>query len=318
MKSWLAGAIALLGVAGCRLDGKRSRRKRKQGQDLTDLLFAGDDLFENDGPPGGDDASLSWAEEASDAPWAAWDSDAWREDSACRTTGVGHDRAVTVVNLARRANSVAFTPSAAKPLTRRKARAGAVNARPRHLGRWWLAGCLSLAALLLGGANFGSASAPSRRETGVASRRPASKSIETICVGQRVVTQDAGNWPARHAAPPSTRQTWKKLVLLAETHWARRHARRHQRRNAPTARVDQAARRSHRRDRPACRSIWSRWACRATLTRRSIAVEHCPEISDGPGRVVLTHGQPPEQVRLRANDQGRRWPQRNCPHHRLP
>ena len=61
----------------------------------------------------------------------------------------------------------------------------------RAFGRWRLAGCLLLAALLVGGANFGSASAPARRAIAVASHRQASKSIETICVGQRVVTQDA-------------------------------------------------------------------------------------------------------------------------------
>ena len=73
----------------------------------------------------------------------------------------------------------------------KKARGAIPGRQVRAFGRWRLAGCLLLAALLVGGANFGSASAPARRAIAVASHRQASKSIETICVGQRVVTQDA-------------------------------------------------------------------------------------------------------------------------------
>ena len=126
----------------------------------------------------------------------------------------GRDRTVTVVNLARRANSVAFTPSAAKPLTRRSGAARLTQGRA--IGRWWLAGC-SVARAVGWRCEFpGRPPARSRCATGVASRRPASKSIETICVGQRVVTQDAGNWAGRTGTAVNP-QTWK--LVAAETHW---------------------------------------------------------------------------------------------------
>ena len=59
----------------------------------------------------------------------------------------------------------------------------------RHMGRWWLAGCLVLAALF-GGGMFGGAR-PEEPAT-VAARPSASRAIETIRVGDRVVTHDAG------------------------------------------------------------------------------------------------------------------------------
>ena len=93
--------------------------------------------------------------------------------------------------------------------------AAAKTPNSRGFGRWWLAGCLLLAALFAGGM-FG----PSRAEKGapVAAQAPANKPIEYISVGDRVVTRDGADsrMPAPTAVNP---KTWKKLTLLAVTHW---------------------------------------------------------------------------------------------------
>ena len=140
---------------------------------------------------------------------------------------------------------------------------------------------------MVGGANFGSASAPSRRATGVASRRPASKSIETICVGQRVVTQDTQANGAGSQATAVNPKTWKKLVLLAETHWADgtrddinietlqppEWIKQHDVRIGATV--------------PLPLDLVEMGLPR-DLYATVIAIDHCPEIADRPGRVVLT------------------------------
>ena len=120
----------------------------------------------------------------------------------------------------------------------------------------------------------------------VASRRPASKSIETICVGQRVVTQDAGNWAGRTGTAVNP-QTWKKLVLVAETHWGDgtrddihvetlqppEWIKQHDVRIGATVPLPlDLVEMGLPRD------------LRATV----LSVEHCPEIKEGPGRVVLS------------------------------
>ena len=96
----------------------------------------------------------------------------------------------------------------------------AVPHRPAyHFGRWWLAGCLVLASLFAGRAMLGSSSAPHSKAI-VSIHSPASRNIEDIRVGQRVVTQDA-------AANASGKQTktavgpaiWRKLVLRADWRW---------------------------------------------------------------------------------------------------
>ena len=158
------------------------------------------------------------------------------------------------------------TEPAAKPLTRTKPSPAARSGRPRRFGRWWLAGCLALAGLLLGGANFGSASAPSRCATGVASRRPASKSIETICVGQRVA--DAGRWQLgrahRHRRQPSDVEKagrWRRptgATARATTSTSKRS----NRPSGSSSTTFASAQPSR------CRSISSRWACRAIFARR--------------------------------------------------
>ena len=147
-------------------------------------------------------------------------------------------------------------------------------------------GLSSLAGLLLGGANFGSASCA----VAVRDRRrlPPPGEQEHRDDLRRPARGDAGRWQLGPGALATAvnPQTWKKLVCWRRP-TGRRHARRHPRRNAPTARVDQAddvrigdrpAAARSRRDGPAARSS----------ARRCCRWEHCPEIKEGPGRVVLS------------------------------
>ena len=173
----------------------------------------------------------------------------------------------------------------ATPETRPMAAQRFVNAKPdgRRFGRWWLAGCLLLAALFGGGMFGGSRQ---ERPVPVAARAPRSRTIETIRVGDRVVTRDAGaggEWTETAVNP----KTWKKLRLLAVTHWGDgtrddihvetlqppEWIKQHDVRIGATV--------------PLPLDLVEMGLPR-DLCATVIAVEHCPEISDGPGRVVLT------------------------------
>ena len=168
----------------------------------------------------------------------------------------------------------------------------AADTRPNspRFGRWWLAGCVTL-ALAIGGGMF----APARPAKATAdAARPASKRIEWVRVGQRVVTQDTFPGPLaeeeRGAGATGTAvdpRTWKKLVLLAETHWddgTRDNI------NVETLQPPEWIKEHDVRigaNVPLPRDLVEMGLPR-DLHATVIAVEHCPQIDAGPGRVVLT------------------------------
>ena len=125
-----------------------------------------------------------------------------------------------------------------------------------------------------------------RRPIAVAAHRQASKSIETICVGQRVVTQDTGN-SAGHTGTAVNPQTWKKLVLVAATHWGdgtRDNI------NIETLQPPEWIKQHDVRigaTVPLPLDLVEMGLPR-DLHATVIAIERCPEINDGAGRVVLT------------------------------
>ncbi len=170
-------------------------------------------------------------------------------------------------------------------------RAGGAKSNGRRFGRWWLAGCLTL-AVAIGGGMF----APARpaKAPADAARSPASKRIEWIRVGERVVTQDTSPRPlagegqgVRATETAVNPKTWKKLVLLAETHWADGT------RDDVNIETLQPPEWIGEHDVRIGASIalpldLVEMGLPTDLHATVIAVEHCPEIDTGPGRVVLT------------------------------
>ena len=110
---------------------------------------------------------------------------------------------------------------------------------------------------------------------------------------ERVVTQDTFPGPLaeeeRGAGATGTAvdpRTWKKFVLLAETHWddgTRDDI------NIETLQPPEWIKKHDVRIGAMFRfrAISSRWACR-DLHATVIAIDRCPQIDAGPGRVVLT------------------------------
>jgi RHS repeat-associated protein len=160
-------------------------------------------------------------------------------------------------------------------------------------GRWWLAICLLIAALFAGKAVWlPSASIATLPHvstvSSVAAKQPSSRSIELIRVGQRVI---AGNpempdqaSDSRSAVDPAT---WRLLRLHAEDRW-------------PDGTLDTIEVETLQP------STWIKvhgarpgavvplpidvveMGMPASLRGKVAAVEPCPRIADGPGKVVLT------------------------------
>jgi hypothetical protein len=96
------------------------------------------------------------------------------------------------------------------------------DTRPRIAGRgrWWLAACLLIAALFAGKAMFPPSAprvSPPKVSTvsSVTAKQPASQPIETIHVGQRVISQTVGAFGETQVDP----RTWRLLRLRAEYRW---------------------------------------------------------------------------------------------------
>jgi len=91
-------------------------------------------------------------------------------------------------------------------------------------GRWWPALCLLLAALFAGRSLSSSPSvspAPSQKAAVSHGHQPASQAIETIRVGQRVVTSVPGDAQAGTGTETQVDPaTWRLLRLRAEDRWA--------------------------------------------------------------------------------------------------
>ena len=120
----------------------------------------------------------------------------------------------------------------------------------------------------------------------MAAHRQASRSIETICVGQRVVTQGTGN-SAGHTGTAVNPQTWKKLVLVAATHWGDGT------RDDINIETLQPPEWIKQHDVHIGATVplpldLIEMGLPRDLRATVLAIERCPEIADRPGRVVLT------------------------------
>jgi hypothetical protein len=235
----LACATLVVGLGGWYADERRTRRKRKQweiGMDRFDEQDAEDDFMEGfaeDDSAGdlGSDAFLEdLGEEAASRRWhEGSDDNAWfaadPSDQGGGTAVVKCERATAVrarsyqteVRLPKRQIA---TPAADVGRSRRPAGAKAAGNR---WGRWWLAFCVLLACTLVGKAFFSpTVSVPVEdRSTSTTSSPQASRSIENIRVGQRVVAEnpDPGS-SARTADLVVDPATWRLLRLRAEDCWA--------------------------------------------------------------------------------------------------
>ena len=160
----------------------------------------------------------------------------------------------------------------------------------RGFGGWWLSGCLLLAALFGGGVP---GSSRPETPTPVAARSPANKPIEYISVGARVVTDASPRPPAgegrgvRAAGTAVDPKTWKKLVLLAVTHWdnGTRDEIKIETLQPPEWVKQNDVRIGATVPLPLdLVEMGLPHDLRATV----LAIERCPDIRGGPGRVVLT------------------------------
>ncbi len=233
--------------------------------------------------------------ESRDEIWA--DSSRWWEPAsragACEIGDPAADsRSAGVVRVASETRDRPFAPIV---LTRVREPRGAEPARGMerrardsargNFGRWWLGGCLVLGAFFAAGGSFW----PSPPEKAVAARsahKPASKSIEAICVGQRVLTQDANGsgGPTGTAVDP---KTWKKVALRADMRWDDGT---HDDVNVETLQPREWIR-QHNVHVGAIVPLpldLVEMGLPAALHAVVVAVEPCPEIPAGPGRVVLT------------------------------
>ncbi len=215
--------VAAAGFGGWQLERRQIRRKRREEeelQELIDQLFGGTDLLDEDDLPTSDDDANLWNGNAD--PRDLWSKSG--KDGGGGAAVAECRRATAVLERPRRTDSNAslrMEPTSeplAQTRTKATARPDAMAAQSRRFGRWWLAGCLLLASLFIGGTLFSSSvSSPSHRQT-VAAHSPASKAIEAIRIGQRVVTQDAAasGKPIGTAVDPAT---WRKVILRADWRW---------------------------------------------------------------------------------------------------
>lgn len=118
-----------------------------------------------------------------------------------------------------------------------------------------------------------------------AAHRPASKSIETICVGQRVVTQDTD--ASQDSATAVDSATWKKLVLRADWRWSDG--------TLDDVNIETLVPPQWLRDNSAIVGAkvplpldLIEMGLPEDLQAKVVAIEPCPTIKSGAGRVVLT------------------------------
>ncbi len=220
--------FAVAGVGGWQFERQQIRRKRKEDEELNELidrLFGGTDLLDEDDypPTSAYDAEPSngdsdpWARFADRGDgWRGWSEDGNKEPALAecrRATGALEHHGQATLHVPDR-----MEPTV-EPLTQPKQSApqlATCSSKPGGFGRWWLAGCLLLASLFVGGAMF----LPSGRPTIPPQQKSAAhsllaRSIETIRVGQRVL----GNNPeltdadrAQFGLEPN-QATWRKLHL---------------------------------------------------------------------------------------------------------
>ena len=135
------------------------------------------------------------------------------------------DRATAVLERTHRTDPSRLVPvklqGGLAPLALGATRSTVEHNKRRGAGRWWLAGCLFLASLFIGGgmlAPTAPVASPHRRPD--SSVGTASRGIEAICVGQRVVGKDSDPTGSARTAPSAVdSKTWRKLVLRAEDRW---------------------------------------------------------------------------------------------------
>ena len=311
-RALLAGTCLLVGVGGWRLENEARRARKRRGN--LDFPGIGDDAADDpaeaidDLSDGGGETSQ---EARADRCFEEWDKDGiiWRgenesargDDEPAPPWGTASGGSLAVADREPIAVARRHSPARRDYLSMNTQRPkvqpqpGAWRARTpatrgsRGLGGWWLSGCLLL-AVLFGGDVLGS-SRPAKPAP-VAVRSPANKPIEYISVGARVVTDASPRPPAgegrgvRAAGTAVDPKTWKKLVLLAVTHWkdGMRDEINIETLQPPDWLKQQDVRIGATVPLPL---DLVEMGMPADLRATVISVERCPEIKDGPGRVVL-------------------------------